>query len=148
VRKERPDRQDRTDRGDRPERSDRGSDRGSSDSGPRARLYIGLGRNANVTPRDLVGAIANETDLSGKQIGPISVSSTYSLVGVPEGDVDRVVSALRHATIRGKKVTVRRYVEQPNGGDRPERGDRPDRGRGDAPARPRQAGKPVRRERW
>jgi hypothetical protein len=59
-----------------------------------------------------------------------------------EGDVDRVVSALRHATIRGKKVTVRRYVEQPNGGDRP------DRGRGDAPARPRQAGKPVRRERW
>ena len=148
VRKERPDRQDRTDRGDRPERSDRGSDRGASDSGPRARLYIGLGRNANVTPRDLVGAIANETDLSGKQIGPISVSSTYSLVGVPEGDVDRVVSALRHATIRGKKVTVRRYVEQPNGGDRPERGDRPDRGRGDAPARPRQAGKPVRRERW
>jgi ATP-dependent RNA helicase DeaD len=149
VRKERPDRQDRTDRGDRPDRgSDRGSDRGASDSGPRARLYIGLGRNANVTPRDLVGAIANETDLSGKQIGPISVSSTYSLVGVPEGDVDRVVSALRHATIRGKKVTVRRYVEQPNGGDRPERGDRPDRGRGDAPARPRQAGKPVRRERW
>jgi ATP-dependent RNA helicase DeaD len=144
VRKERTERTERTDRGDR------GADRGDrgSDSGPRTRLYIGLGRNANVTPRDLVGAIANETDLIGKQIGPISVSSTYSLVGVPEGDVDRVVSALRHATIRGKKVTVRRYVEQPNGGDRPERGDRPDRGRGDAPARPRQAGKPVRRERW
>jgi ATP-dependent RNA helicase DeaD len=156
VRKERPDRQDRPDRGDRgdrgdrPERGDRG-DRGTSDSGPRARLYIGLGRNANVTPRDLVGAIANETDLSGKQIGPISVSSTYSLVGVPEGDVDRVVSALRQATIRGKKVTVRRYVEQGDGADRgsrPDRGDRPERGRGDAPGRPRQAGKPVRRERW
>jgi ATP-dependent RNA helicase DeaD len=150
VRKERPDRQDRPDRGDRGDRPERG-DRGTSDSGPRARLYIGLGRNANVTPRDLVGAIANETDLSGKQIGPISVSSTYSLVGVPEGDVDRVVSALRQATIRGKKVTVRRYVEQGDGADRgsrPDRGDRPERGRGDAPGRPRQAGKPVRRERW
>ncbi len=92
------------------------------------------------------------------------MSSTYSIVGVPEGDADRVVSALRQATIRGKKVTIRRYVESSGGeGDRPrdrprshdrgsDRGpDRgPDRGRGDAP-RSRQAGpagKAVRRDRW
>jgi ATP-dependent RNA helicase DeaD len=105
-------------------------------SGERARLYIGLGKNAQVRPGDLVGAIANETDLSGTEIGPILVSSTYSLVGVPEHEADRVVDALRQATIRGKRVTVRRYVEQSGRDDSRERHSAPKPRRRDDGQRP------------
>lgn len=94
---------------DRPR--DRDRDRDRDDSGTTARLYIGLGRAARVTPGDLVGAIANETNLTGKQIGPIKVAEKFSIVGVPEHSVDDVIATMKRTTIKGKKVTIRRYVE-------------------------------------
>ncbi len=93
---------------DRPVRG-KGGDR--DDNGTTARVYIGLGRAERVTPGDLVGAIANETNLTGKQIGPIKVAERFSIVGVPEHAIDDVIAAMKRTTIRGKKVTIRRYVE-------------------------------------
>ncbi len=72
------------------------------------RIYIGLGRSARVGPQDLVGAIANETSLSGRDIGAIEISDRFSLVEVPANAVDEVIRALRATTIRGRKATVRR----------------------------------------
>ena len=94
---------------DRPVRG-KGGDR--DDNGTTARVYIGLGRAERVTPGDLVGAIANETNLTGKQIGPIKVAERFSIVGVPEHAIDDVIAAMKRTTIRGKKVTIRRYVEE------------------------------------
>jgi ATP-dependent RNA helicase DeaD len=90
---------------------DRGRPRDKDEAGATARLYIGLGRAARVTPGDLVGAIANETNLTGKQIGPIKVAEKFSIVGVPEHAADDVIATLKRTTIKGKKVTIRRYVE-------------------------------------
>ena len=59
-------------------------------------------------PGDLVGAITNEAGLRGGDIGAIQIADGFSLVEVPEAAADRVISALRGATIRGQKVTVRR----------------------------------------
>ncbi len=89
-------------------------------------VYVGLGRNAGMRPNDLVGAIANETGLTGREIGPIRISDTYSVVGVPEGRVDQVVAQLRNVVIRGKAAQVRRYVDNgaprdAGSGHRPER---------------------------
>ena len=81
-----------------------------AEAGPRGDVYVGLGRKAGVRPADLVGAIANETKLTGAQIGPIRIADAYSVVGVPEAAVDAVVRAMRNATIRGKKVRSRRFV--------------------------------------
>ncbi|NNE74842.1 MAG: DEAD/DEAH box helicase [Acidimicrobiales bacterium] len=75
------------------------------------RVYINLGRKAGVRPGDLVGAIANETGLTGAEIGPIRVNDTFSVVGVPEDSVDLVVSAISASSIRGKKARSRRYVD-------------------------------------
>jgi ATP-dependent RNA helicase DeaD len=72
------------------------------------RIYVGLGRSAGIRPADLVGAIANEAGLSSRDIGPIEIGDRFSLVGVPTDAVDRVITALRGASIRGKKVLVRR----------------------------------------
>ncbi len=72
------------------------------------RLYVGLGRRAGTRPADLVGAIANESGLSGKDIGSIEMGDGFSLVEVPEEAADSVIEALTGAKIRGQKVNVRR----------------------------------------
>ena len=74
--------------GERKPRADRGRRRASPAGGSRAaaktRLFIGLGRNDRIRPGDLVGAIANESDLSGRDIGPINITDKFSTVDVPE----------------------------------------------------------------
>jgi len=77
-------------------------------SGNVARLYVGVGRSAGVRAKDLVGAIANETHLSGREIGAITISERFSIVEVPESAADEVISAMKHVKVKGKKTTVRR----------------------------------------
>ncbi len=73
-----------------------------------AKLYIGAGRAASVRPQDLVGAIAGESHLTGKQIGSIEITERFSLVEVPESDIDAVIKALRSSVIKGRKAIIRR----------------------------------------
>jgi ATP-dependent RNA helicase DeaD len=72
------------------------------------RLFVGLGRRGGVRPQDLVGAIANESSLRGRQIGAIEIADSFSLVEVPESAAEEVITALRGSTVKGRKVTVRR----------------------------------------
>src|SRR5438477_720355 len=72
------------------------------------RLHIGLGRKSNIRPADLVGAIANESGMSGRDIGKIEMGNGFSVVEIPESSVDAVIDAMTDAKIRGKRVTVRR----------------------------------------
>ncbi|HWG93213.1 MAG TPA: DEAD/DEAH box helicase [Mycobacteriales bacterium] len=110
ARAERPERSDRPvrpERGERPRRDD--APRAHRGTGaPMARLFVGLGRAAGMRPQDLVGAIAGESNLRGKDVGAIEIAERFSLVDVPEASADEVVQALRGAVIRGRKVTVRR----------------------------------------
>jgi len=82
--------------------------RGRPPTGGMARLFVGAGRNAGIRPQDLVGAIAGESRLTGRDIGAIEIADRFSLVEVPELAADEVVAALRQSTIKGKKATVRR----------------------------------------
>ncbi|QJR15898.1 DEAD/DEAH box helicase [Usitatibacter palustris] len=78
------------------------------DSGDMARIFIGAGREAGMRPQDLVGAIANEAGVAGGLIGAIQITDRFSLVEVPEAVAAQVIKALSKATLRGKKVPVRR----------------------------------------
>ncbi len=71
------------------------------------RVYIGAGKKLGVRAADLVGAIANEARVNARGIGDIEIADGFSLVELPARDADRVVEALKGATLRGKKVTVR-----------------------------------------
>lgn len=82
--------------------------RGRAATGGMTRLFVGVGRNAGVRPQDLVGAIAGESSLSGREIGAIEISDRFSLVEVPESAADEVIEALRGSTIKRKKAAVRR----------------------------------------
>ena len=71
-------------------------------------IFIAGGRAAGIRPQDLVGAIANEANLSGRDIGAIQIGDDFSLVEVPEDAAAHVIDALRNTKIKGKKVAVRR----------------------------------------
>ena len=77
-----------------------------------ARIYVGAGRGAGIRPQDLVGAIANESGISGKSIGAIEIEERFSLVELPAEAVEDVLLAMRNSTIKGQKVAVRRFVER------------------------------------
>jgi ATP-dependent RNA helicase DeaD len=93
-------------RGRRP----RGPDnrRGRAVAGATTRVFVGAGRGAGVRPQDLVGAIAGESGVSGRDIGVVEIAERFSLVEVPEEAVNDVIAALRATTLKGRRVTVRR----------------------------------------
>jgi ATP-dependent RNA helicase DeaD len=91
---------------------DRSGNKGQRSGGAgTAFVHVSLGRKAGVRPGDLVGAIANETGLVGREIGPIRISEAYSVVGVPEASIEHVIETMQSTTMRGKRARVRRFVE-------------------------------------
>jgi ATP-dependent RNA helicase DeaD len=86
---------------------DRGPKR--APSGATARIFVGLGHAAKIRPQDLVGAIAGESSLSGRQIGAIEITHRFSVVEVPESSADEVIKALSATMIKGRKARIERY---------------------------------------
>jgi ATP-dependent RNA helicase DeaD len=71
-----------------------------------ARLFLTAGRAEGLRPADLVGAIANETDLPARAIGAIDILDHCAFVEVPQEAADRVVRALSRTRLRGLRVRV------------------------------------------
>ena len=89
--------------------------RGSTAAGSRApkagttRLFVNAGRASGVRPQDIVGALANESNLSGRDIGAIQIHERHALVEVPEHAADDVLRSLRGTTtLKGRRANVRR----------------------------------------
>lgn len=89
--------------------------RGREPGAGMCRIFIGAGREAGVSPRDLVGAISNESGVPGRDIGGIEICDRFSLVEVPEEVVEYVIDSLRGSRLRGRKVMVRRDRETDGG---------------------------------
>jgi ATP-dependent RNA helicase DeaD len=80
-------------------------------AGHLVRLFVGAGRRAGIRPADLVGAIANESGISSRDLGQIEIADSFSLVEVPEEMADHVIKSMKRSSIRGNKVTIRRDRE-------------------------------------
>jgi ATP-dependent RNA helicase DeaD len=85
--------------------------KGGGKGGGMTKLYVGAGRKLKVRPGDLVGAIANEAGIDAATLGTITIFDRHSLVEVPSADADTVLRAMAKATIKGKKILVRRDRE-------------------------------------
>jgi ATP-dependent RNA helicase DeaD len=102
--------------GGRTKRGGKASDRGRrSGKGPRGerhgkvqRIFISAGSEAGIRPQDVVGAIANETALTGSAVGAIDISARFTTVDVPAEAAKEVIAALSATRIKGKKVKARR----------------------------------------
>ena len=73
----------RRQRGDDEEYMDRKSARGGM-----TRLFINLGKNQNVKPGDILGAIAGESGIPGRLVGSIDMYDKYTFVEVPKEQAD------------------------------------------------------------
>ncbi len=91
-------REERADRGPRKEPRER--------EAGMVRLFISIGRNENIRPGDIVGAIAGEAGIPGGSIGGIDIFDKFTYVDVPRRDVNKIIERMDNNTIRGKKVNV------------------------------------------
>jgi ATP-dependent RNA helicase DeaD len=96
--------------GDRPERGPgRTRGAGGRPKAGTARLFVAAGRAAGIRPQDIVGALANESQLSGRDIGTIQIHERHALVEVPESAAEDVLRELRGSTmLKGRRANVRR----------------------------------------
>jgi ATP-dependent RNA helicase DeaD len=91
-------------------RRDRAETPGSRSGGQGAsgRIFVGMGRRRGLRPGDLVGAIVNEAGIPASAIGAIEIADQFSLVEITENHIDRVISVLSRASLKGRRVGVRR----------------------------------------
>ncbi len=92
----------------------RGGNSGRYDSSTRddmARLFINIGKNQNVKPGDILGAIAGESGMPGKMVGSIDMYDKYTFVEVPRESADAVLTAMKDVKIKGKNI----HMEKANG---------------------------------
>jgi ATP-dependent RNA helicase DeaD len=123
---DRGDRNDRgapRDRGSRPERGgDRGGERGGErvkrerKSGPPSegmqRYRIEVGHTHGAKPGNIVGAIANEANISSKNIGSIEIYDNFSTVDLPNDMPKATHDTLQKTRVAGRSLGMREWTEQ------------------------------------
>ncbi len=72
----------------------------------RARLFINIGKNHNISTGDLIREIVKKSGIDGKSIGKIDIHSTYSFFEVPEQFAEMVLHSFDMAKIKGLNVVV------------------------------------------
>jgi len=72
----------------------------------RARLFINIGKNQNVSTGDLIREIVKRSGIDGKSIGKIDIFSTYSFFEIPEQFAELVYHSFEDARIKGIPVVV------------------------------------------
>jgi ATP-dependent RNA helicase DeaD len=73
---------------------------------PWQRYRIEVGKDHQVTPREIVGAIANEAGLEGRYIGAIDIHADFSLVDLPEGMPKEIYQHLRKVMVCGRPLKI------------------------------------------
>lgn len=69
-------------------------------------LFLSIGRNRRVFPRDLVALISHAADIDRERIGDIRVLDNYSFVQLLSEDTDAIIAALDGYEYRGRKLSV------------------------------------------
>ncbi|WP_312072712.1 DEAD/DEAH family ATP-dependent RNA helicase [Atlantibacter sp.] len=130
----------RADRNDRGPRSDRPQREGGEERPRRERRDVGdmelyrieVGRDDGVEVRHIVGAIANEGDISSRYIGNIKLFASHSTIELPKGMPGEVLQHFTRTRILNKPMNMQLLGDaQP----RPDRGGERRGGGAGAPAR-------------
>jgi len=72
----------------------------------RARLFINVGKNQNISTGDLIREVVKRSGIDGKTIGKIDIHSTYAFFEIPEQFAELVLHSFESARIRGIPVVV------------------------------------------
>ena len=92
----------------RPKREPRVRDEGGEDIAM-VTYRMEVGNNDGITPSNIVGAIANEADISSRYIGSIKLHDDYSTVDLPEGMPDELLNHLKKVRVCAKPMRMSVY---------------------------------------
>jgi ATP-dependent RNA helicase DeaD len=96
----------RMSQGDRPLLLDSDDQPATPVGGPMAQYRVAVGRAQRVKPGSIVGAIAGESGLSGRQIGRIEIRDDHSLVELPARLPADVIDRLQNARVAGRPLRL------------------------------------------
>ena len=102
---ERRDRKESPRRDDRPQRDPEIRDENGNNI-PMVTYRLEVGNNDGITPSNIVGAIANEADISSRYIGSIKLHDDYSTVDLPEGMPDDLLKHLKKVRVCAKPMRL------------------------------------------
>ena len=115
------------DRGGRDDRGGRGRERGGDRGGDRPqrsrksstpdegmqRYRIEVGHTHGAKPGNIVGAIANEANISSKNIGAIEIYDNFSTVDLPKNMPRATQDTLQKTRVAGQRLNMREWSDQP-----------------------------------
>ena len=74
------------------------------------RFRVEVGWRDRIKPGHLVGAIANETGLDGRQIGKITIFDDHSTVDLPQGMPPQLMQSLQRVRVMQKELQISRVA--------------------------------------
>ena len=70
------------------------------------RLFISIGKNRKLFPREVIGLIMSKTQTPREDIGSIRILDNYSFVQVRDTRADEIIKTLTGVKFRGRTLTV------------------------------------------
>jgi ATP-dependent RNA helicase DeaD len=98
-----------------------------------ARFRIELGREHQIKPGNIVGAIANEADINSRHIGRISIYDRYSTVDLPCGIPEETLRLLNRVRIGSRTLRMQKIDEALSGTAQPNSPRKKSAGKGAVP---------------
>ena len=92
---------------------------------------IAVGHDHGIKPGNIVGALANEAGLTGREIGRVDIRGDHSFVDLPEGMPEEVFRKLQTVRVVGEELRISRVSQKP---PKPPRGEKVRRDRKPAKA--------------
>jgi hypothetical protein len=81
------------------------------------RIFISIGRNRRVFPREILGLINAKAAVSREDIGAIRILDNYSFIQVRDSAADAIIEALNGQTFRGRVLSVNYARVRKDGGE-------------------------------
>ncbi|PCK03461.1 MAG: ATP-dependent RNA helicase [Alteromonadaceae bacterium] len=93
------------------DRKDRGDRKGRKNNADMESYKIAVGHKDQVTPREIVGAIANEAGIEGRMIGQIRIQDQFSVVDLPKGMPKETFDILKKVRVRKRQLNIERFQD-------------------------------------
>jgi len=98
---------DRSERKPRPARGSSTPDEGMQ------RFRIEVGHSHGAKPGNIVGAIANEANISSKNIGAIEIYDNFTTVDLPKSMPSETRETLSKTRVAGQRLNIREWSDTP-----------------------------------
>lgn len=73
------------------------------------KVEISLGRQNKIAPNFILGALVDNTGISGKSFGKIDIFDKFTTVEIPEADKEYIIDSMTGTKINGQKIKIKLY---------------------------------------